>query len=159
MSFLNLLDLKDDWWQKPNQKHKKAEIKTKSQHSITQSGHTKDSNITLSVWNLSLAASCTYLLMCFYVGMLLSSQGWKECKPRKALKALCIGEVESLNGHSESQGDQERQGVGATEKYSKDGEVNNQADINREGRMLEESQRERETGREKEKERLTEHPK
>lgn len=32
-----------------NQKHKKAEVKTKSQHSITQSGHTKDSNITLSV--------------------------------------------------------------------------------------------------------------
>lgn len=56
------------------------------------------------------------------------------------MKALCIGEVESLNGHSESQGDQERQGVGATEKYSKDGEVNNQADINRDGRMLEESQ-------------------
>lgn len=137
--------------EKINQKHKKAEVKTKRQHSITQSGHTKDSNITLSVWNLSLAASCTYLLMCFYVGMLLSSQGWKECKPRKALKALCIEEVESLNGHSESQGDQERQGVGATEKYSKDGEVNNQADINREGWMFEESQRERDGERKRER--------
>lgn len=67
------------------------------------------------------------------------------------MKALCIEKIESLNGHSESQGDQERQGVGATEKYSKDGEVNNQADIKREGWMFEESQRERDRERKRER--------